>query len=242
MPDGGKIEMLVENTYISADNKLAMPEGEYVKISIRDYGIGIPDENITKIFDPYFTTKDKGSGLGLATSYSIIKKHNGYILADSKKGNGTTFTIYLQASKNLPLPAETISEKQSMGQGHVLVMDDEAEIREIASEMLRHCGYDVMTAHDGDEAFRLYAGEKESGKPFDVVILDLTIRGGMGGMKVMELLMKADPDVKVIVSSGYANDPLMAQYKKHGFKGAIGKPYRMKELSDVIARVMKKTD
>ncbi|UCC13036.1 MAG: PAS domain S-box protein [candidate division WOR-3 bacterium] len=242
MPEGGKIEIHVKNTDISADNTLAVPKGEYVKISIRDHGIGIPEEHITKIFDPYFTTKDKGSGLGLATSYSIIKKHNGYIFADSKKGKGTTFTIYLQASKDIPLPAEAKSEKQNMGQGRILVMDDEAEIREIASEMLGHCGYDVMVARDGDEAFQLYTKEKKTGRPFDVVILDLTVRGGMGGMKVMELLKKADRKVKVIVSSGYANDPLMAQYKKHGFKGAIGKPYRMKELCDVIARVMKKAD
>ncbi len=242
MPDGGRIEIHVENTSIYADNTLAIPKGEYVKISIRDHGIGIPQENITKIFDPYFTTKDKGSGLGLATSYSIIKKHNGHIDVDTKKGKGTTFTIYLLASKNIPLPAEIQSEKQDMGQGRVLVMDDEAEIREVASEMLRHCGYDVMVARDGDEAFKLYTKEKKAGNPFDVIILDLTVPGGMGGMKVMELLRKADPDVKVIVSSGYANDPLMAQYKKHGFKGAIGKPYRMKELSDVIARVMKKID
>ncbi len=236
MPDGGIIEVGAENVVLGNDRTLPLEEGRYVRITVADRGVGIPEENLQKIFDPYFTTRKKGSGLGLATVYSIMKNHNGYIHAESGAGKGAVFYVYLPASDCSP----EIEEKKAcnnmmrVSKGRILVMDDEEIICEIAAEILNHIGYEVSLCRDGSEALALYRQSVESQEPFDAVIMDLTIPGGMGGREAMEKLLKIDPAVKGIVSSGYSSDPIMADYRKYGFSGMIAKPYKVEDLQDVL--------
>jgi len=241
MPDGGILKVRGENVTIAIEETrqgLPLPEGRYVKISLEDQGTGIPPEHLPRIFDPYFTTKQGGSGLGLATTYSIIKKHEGYITVKSELGIGTTFSIYLPASQKQTLPQKSTEERLPLGQGRVLVMDDEEVIREAVSQMLREMKYEVKVAKDGTETIKLYREAQEAGQPFDAVIMDLTIPGGMGGKETVTKLIEIDPHVKVIVSSGYSNDPIMANYKQHGFSGFIAKPYKFEELSKTLRDVL----
>lgn len=238
MPQGGKIKIAAENIQLSGFEFPTLPAGEYVKISIQDQGIGIPAEDQKRIFDPYFTTKVTGNGLGLATSYSIIRKHDGHISLESQPGQGTCFYIYLPASSQ-----ETSEKRESPGsmppgQGKILVMDDEERIRELARQILDSLGYQVEMARDGNEALEKYRIALEGVVPFDLVIIDLTIPGGMGGKQTMQKLLEIDPNVRVIVSSGYSNDPVMADYRQWGFRGVIAKPYGIRELSRIIGKVM----
>lgn len=242
MAKGGTIHVRAENIKVGAKDRFGLRKGEYVRISIEDYGCGIPEECLSKIFDPYYTTKDRGSGLGLAISYSVIKKHGGYITVDSKLGVGTTFNIYLSTSKKTPSETKLLEKKLFLGKGRILVVDDEESIREVAAEMLSYCGYEVVLVKDGAEAIKLYKQEREAGSPFDVVIMDLTIPGGMGGKEAITKLSTIDPIVKVIASSGYSNDPIMANFRKYGFSGAIAKPYKIKELSKIVHNVISSDD
>ena len=238
MPEGGVIQVRAEN-YLStgAEKRLPVPPGRYIQISVRDLGIGISKEHLHKIFDPYFTTKQKGSGLGLSTSYSIVTKHDGYMTVDSELGKGSTFSIYLPASAK-EIEANVIAEAPSPGKGKILVMDDDRNVREVAGEVLRFLGYEVGFAEHGSEAIARYREAKEAGRPFDLVIMDLTIPGKIGGKEAIQQLLEIDPRVKAIVSSGYSNDPIMATYGRYGFKGVIGKPYKMEELSKTLHKVM----
>lgn len=240
MPEGGKIIVSAENISDAAKEKEGLPvkEGRFVKISIKDQGVGIPKEHLSKIFDPYFTTKQKGSGLGLTTSYSIIKKHEGYITAESEIGVGTTFHIYLPASQKEIPETKTVNKMHTTGKGKVLFMDDEEMLRESTCDLLIHLGYEALGAGDGSEAVLLYQKSKETGRPFDAVILDLTVPGGMGGKEALEKLIEIDPDVKAIVSSGYSNDAAMSDFRKYGFKDVVVKPYKIEELSEVLNRVI----
>ena len=234
MPEGGIIRVRIENHIVGPNDGLAVKEGRYVKISIDDHGIGIPEEHLQKIFDPYFSTKQKGSGLGLATVYSIINSHDGHIKVESKVGVGTTFHIYIPASENLP-PAETLQiETPKGGSGKILVMDDEEVIREVASEILGHLGYSVVVCCDGIETIEEYQKAKEKGEPFAAVIMDLTVPGGMGGKETMKRLLEIDSEVVGIVSSGYCNDPILAHYREYGFSGVVAKPYNMEELGKAL--------
>jgi two-component system, cell cycle sensor histidine kinase and response regulator CckA len=238
MPEGGIINVRFGNVTLAENDIPLLNTGEYVKISIKDQGIGISGEYLQKIFDPYFTTKQKGSGLGLATAYSIIKKHNGQITVDSKMGSGTTFHIYLPASKEKVLLHSADHKTKLKGSGKILFMDDEEAVRKTTGFMLGSLGYNVEFARDGDEATELYKKAIESGEPFDAVIMDLTIAGGMGGKEAVKKLIELNPDVKTIVSSGYSNDPVMSAYKQYGFHGVITKPYQIEELSDTISKVI----
>jgi len=238
MPEGGIINIQFENVTLTENDLLPLNAGEYVKISIKDQGIGISGEYLQKIFDPYFTTKHKGSGLGLATSYAIIKKHDGRITVDSKMGSGTTFHIYLPSSKEKVLLHSTDDKTHLKGSGKILFMDDEEAVRKTTGFMLGSLGYNVVFAIDGDEAIKLYKKAIESGEPFDAVIMDLTIAGGMGGKEAVKKLIELDPNVKTIVSSGYSNDPVMSDYKQYGFHGVIAKPYQIEELSYTISKVI----
>jgi CheY-like chemotaxis protein len=248
MPDGGSIKIKAENFSISSDTVvkgLVLSEGEYVKISIKDQGVGIPAEHLSLIFDPYFSTKEmgteKGMGLGLATAYSIINKHNGYIIVESEEDVGTTFTIYLPVyEKDIEeiKPVETIQpEKPAIRAERILLMDDEKMIRDLADKMLNRFGYNVELAKDGAEAIELYKKATDSGKTYDVVILDLTVKGGMGGKDTVKRLLEIDPQVKVVVSSGYSNDPVMTDFRRYGFIGALPKPYTMKNLLEALDKV-----
>lgn len=239
MPNGGIIEVKAENIYINAESKLPLKEGRYVRIAIKDYGVGIPEKCISKIFDPYWTTKKTGSGLGLTTSYSIIRNHDGYIDVESEVGIGTTFYIYLPALSEVILAeSEEPIYEPIKGKGSILIMDDEDMVRALATKMLETMGYSVTQARDGGEAIRLYREAMESGFWYDLVILDLTVPGGMGAKEAMKFLLRANPHIKAIVSSGYTNDPIMSEYKKYGFSAAIAKPYKISEFSEVLNKVI----
>ncbi|OHD15462.1 MAG: hypothetical protein A2086_08310 [Spirochaetes bacterium GWD1_27_9] len=238
MPNGGLIKVSAENVNITKETKLPLTGTRYVKISIADTGVGIPKDYLSKIFDPYFTTKQKGSGLGLAVTYSIINKHSGYIYVESVLGAGTTFYIYLPASSVSAKTKDTMDEKIKIHRGRVLIMDDDEAIREIANKVLSHLGFTVELVENGEDAIELYKKSMKNGQKFDVVIMDLTIPGGMGGKETIKELIKIDPNVKAIVSSGYSTDPVMANYKEYGFKGIITKPYTIKDFISVLDNVV----
>ncbi|MGB9595513.1 MAG: PAS domain-containing hybrid sensor histidine kinase/response regulator, partial [Candidatus Poribacteria bacterium] len=239
MSNGGIIEVKAENIYINAESELPLKEGEYIKISIKDHGVGIPEKYLSKIFDPYWTTKKTGSGLGLTTSYSIIRNHDGYIDVESEVEVGTTFHIYLPALSEIILNEnEEAVYGPIMGKGNILLMDDEDMVRALATKMMETMGYSVTQASDGGEAIRLYREAMELGFCYDVVILDLTVPGRIGAIEAMKFLLKANPHIKAIVSSGYSNDPIMSEYKKYGFSAAIAKPYKINEFSEVLNKVI----
>jgi two-component system cell cycle sensor histidine kinase/response regulator CckA len=241
MPEGGRILFSVRNIVLKNDNKFRLKAGHYVRVSIEDEGIGIPAENLNKIFDPYFTTKEKGNGLGLSSVYSIINKHDGAISVESTVGIGTKFNIYLPANPEVKIEHKTENENVLSGEGKILVMDDEEDILEVAEIMLKNLGYDVVTTKNGNEALELYKSALANNHPFNVVIMDLTIRGGMGGKHAIKKLLMMDPQAKVIVSSGYSNDPTMANYMSYGFKGLIMKPFKMKDLWKTLKNVIEST-
>ena len=239
MPEGGVITVSCENVTLDAQAVPPLEAGKYVLVTIADRGTGIPKEHLAKVFDPYFTTKQRGSGLGLAVTYSIINKHGGHITLESTLGKGTTFRLYLPATEKKLLPARAEAETITTGRGRVLVMDDEETIRTTMRDILVRLGYEVAFAEDGAEAIELYRNAMgKRGTPFDVVIMDLTIAGGMGGKEAVKKLIEIDPNVKAIVSSGYSKDPVMAEYKQYGFSGVIAKPFRIKDLSEVVHRVI----
>jgi CheY-like chemotaxis protein len=239
MPQGGLVQVRIENVVIRPGDPIALEEGRYVKVSFRDQGIGIPVDHQTKIFNPYFSTKPKGSGLGLATSYAVIKNHGGLITFDSREGEGTTFYLYLRASDEAaPRKVELTGAEQPASKGKVLLMDDEEAIRDLIVDLLSLMGYEVSVASDGAECIELYTQSMTSDKPFDVVILDLTIPGGMGGQEAVKRLLEIDPSVKAIVSSGYSDAPIMGEYAKYGFREVIPKPYDVADLCRIIETVM----
>jgi len=238
MPQGGKILVTADNVRVNDDSGLPISDGDYVRIAVKDEGVGIPPETISKVFDPYFTTKDEGSGLGLATAHSIIKNHRGLLRVESQFGNGTTFHIYLPVSRKKTGKPSDSGETIHRGRGKILVMDDEEAIRQVAGDLLSILGYEVHFAVDGAEAVEAYKAAKDSSDPFDAVIVDLTVPGGIGGKEAIARLRAIDPGVKAIVSSGYSNDPVMAEYRKHGFQGVVVKPYRVEELSEAVGRLM----
>lgn len=237
MPDGGVIRVSARNLPPGGTLPGQLPDGRYVEVSVEDHGIGIPEEHLSRIFEPYFTTKEKGSGLGLATCYSIVRKHDGQITVTSLMGEGSTFRVYLPASAKDALP-RVVEEDFVPGHGRILLMDDEEEIRGVCSQMLAHLGYDVDTARDGAEVLQMYIAARTSGRPFDVVILDLTVPGGTGGREAFRKLRELDPNVRAIVSSGYSNDPIMADFRAHGFRGVMLKPYDLRLLSRVVHEVL----
>jgi PAS domain S-box-containing protein len=242
MPHGGSVLIRAKNVTLGEAQRLPLEAGKYVRVSVADHGEGISPENIPKIFDPYFTTKEKGTGLGLATSYSIIKRHGGLLGVKSKVGLGTMFYFFLPAAVTKSLSEQTIPVERFKGQGRVLVMDDEDMIRELAGEFITELGYDVALAKDGTEALEIYKSALEEGRCFDAVILDLTVPGGMGGTETISKLREIDPDVKAIVSSGYYGDSIMSDYVAHGFREVLPKPYDMERLSQVLALVTSSED
>lgn len=242
MPQGGIVRLTTRNRLLDKGSKIPFPgfkSGRYIEISLQDQGMGISPANLNQIFDPYFTTKKEGSGLGLATAYSVIRNHNGYITVESELNQGTTFSIYLPASSNPIIVPEEPVESLERGQGRILVMDDEEIVRNVAAEILEHLGYEVKTASEGSEAIELFRQAQETKAFFSAVILDLTIRGGLGGKETIENLLKIDPQVVALVSSGYSDDPIMANFEEYGFKGMISKPYKIKDVQTILSAVLK---
>jgi CheY-like chemotaxis protein len=240
MPRGGTITISAENVTVNRQTGvtgLPLEEGKYIKITIQDQGTGIPEDHLDKIFDPYFTTKQHGSGLGLTTTYTIIKKHGGYISVKSQMGVGTTFSIYLPASRGRLETKKVIAKETAAGQGRILIMDDEEIIRDVAGSMMLYLGYDVDFAKDGDEAIDRVRKAVESGIPFNIIIMDLTIPGGMGGKDAVQKILAIDPKIKAIASSGYSNDPIMAEFKKYGFSAIVPKPYKLEDVNNALQQV-----
>lgn len=240
MSEGGKIEVLAANVELAAGFIPPLAAGKHVKISVRDYGMGIRPEHLPRIFDPYFTTKGHARGLGLASAYSVIRKHDGQILVESQVARGSTFHIYLPASLKV-VEVMTVPDDEPkcfLGQGRILIMDDEADILTLVSEMLGLMGYQVGVAKDGAEALKSYSAARCAGNPFDVVVMDLTIPHGMGGKEAILRLKELDPKVKAIVSSGYSYDPVMARFQEFGFSGVIPKPYVMEDLGRLLEEVI----
>jgi len=241
MPDGGHLYITLKNAHVAPGLLPDLKAGKYVKIQVRDEGDGIEKDHLARIFDPYFTTKQTGNGLGLATVYSIINKHSGSLSVESTIGRGTCFTIYLPASEaqNLIASAPAIAKELSVSTtARILIMDDEEVICQISSQLLGSIGFSTETVTDGTRAIEMYKQALLAGNPFDVVIMDLTIPGGMGGEETIKRLLAIDPATKAIVSSGYAEDQVVANYAEYGFKGIVSKPYTKEQLQFVLQQVL----
>jgi CheY-like chemotaxis protein len=237
MPHGGTFVIQADNMWInkSPDGfSVPLPPGPYVHVTFSDNGIGIPKEQIDKIFDPYFSTKPEGQGLGLASTYAIMQKHGGHISVESEANAGTKFSLYFPACASGVKPIKLETAPLQHGRGTILVMDDEEPIRLLAKEMLSHCGYQCELAKDGYETIALFQQAIERGTPFSAVILDLTVPGSLGGKDTLLRLREIDPHVIAFVSSGYSNDPIMANCHTYGFNGVITKPYSLIGLSTIL--------
>jgi len=264
MPGRGTIKVYCRNIDISEKDGLTLQPGKYVKMSLKDQGAGIAEENRLRVFDPYFSTKErgtqKGMGLGLAVAYSIVKKHGGLITIESQLGVGTNIHIYIP-TVSAERPSEigsalhgageepsakpdgveaqsTIINHQSTIQ-RVLVMDDEEMVRGVSAAMLDKLGYEVEVATDGVEAIEMYKKARESGVPYDAVILDLTNYGGMGGVEAIKKFLEIDPEIRAIVATGYSFEPIVSNFRAYGFRGAMTKPFSMAELSKAVQEVLK---
>jgi len=242
MPHGGIITIKATNvTYDGSGQKPLLP-GNYVMITIKDEGVGIPKENLSRIFDPFFTTKERGSGLGLATSFSIIKRHGGHIEVHSETGKGSEFIIYLHATEKKEIITKGAIAPFTSPGGRVLLMDDDFTIYEVASHMLDIYGFKVDWVDTGEKAIEKYKESLAKSSPYDVIIMDLTVPGSMGGVQAVREIIEINPHAKVIVSSGYSNDPVMSHYKEYGFRGVIAKPYKIEEIIKVINEVISQED
>ena len=251
MEDGGVVEVRVRNVKVvdirespspedgdPPAERLPIPSGRYVRFSVSDSGPGIPAKIRGRVFDPYFTSSENRTGLGLTTAYNVIRRHGGHIRFDTAEGRGTTFYVYLPSVGGDPAGNLHQTTGGGFRSARVLLMDDEKIVLEVAGEMLGFLGLDVATACSGEEVLELYERAREEGEPFDLVMLDLTVPGGMGGEETIRRLRETDPSVRAIVSSGYSNNPVMSDYRSYGFNGVVAKPYRIEQLQAVIDRVL----
>ena len=242
MPEGGKIRVELACECINNGKVPLLPPGDYVCMAVQDQGIGIKPENLKRIFDPYFTTKDGGNGLGLATSYSIVTNHHGMMTVESVLSEGSIFKVYLPksaaATPAQPVKKELETNTIHVGQGRILVMDDMEAMMMVAGEILKVLGYEVEYATDGVEAIEAYKKASEAGHPFAAVVFDLTVPGGMGGEEACRILLEYDPDLIAVASSGYSNSSVMSEHEKAGFKAVVPKPYRIKDMSAALQRIL----
>jgi nitrogen-specific signal transduction histidine kinase/ActR/RegA family two-component response regulator len=246
MPQGGTIRVRARNIIFEENTSAPLPAGRYIKVSISDRGLGISEELRTKIFDPYFTTKPTGTGLGLAISYSVVKKHGGLLLLENSSLDGSTFAFYLRASESSAKVASealtTSGRPFHYNHQRILVMDDEEAIRELTSQLLGTLGYEVTAVPDGLEAVRLYERSLRKGEHFQAVILDATVRGGMGGVATIERLRSMDPKVNAIICSGYSDEAALSEFLAYGFRGALPKPFTRSELADALQQAFETTN
>ncbi len=250
MPEGGTVRVRAENVEVTEKGQTSVPripEGRYIKLEIQDEGVGISEEHRSRVFDPYFSTKvrgaQKGMGLGLSTAFSIVRKHRGFLFLKSSVASGTTVSIYLPAAREEKEagqgPVDTVPGDQTTSKGQkVLVMDDEAMLRDMAEQVLQLIGYEVESVGDGREAVEAYKKSQEESEPFDLVILDLTVKGGQGGREAIRELLKLNPDVKAVVCSGYADDPVMANCEEYGFRASLAKPFSKTSLEDALRKAL----
>jgi PAS domain S-box-containing protein len=247
MASGG--ECLIEAQNVSKEegerlihsHQLVPSQDQWIRITVQDQGIGISKENLAKVFDPYFTTKSTGSGLGLATSYSIIRNHGGVLWAESEVGVGSRFSFLLPALSPGKVAPRPFEKEIKFGHGNILIMDDEEQIRKVLGEMVQTCGYSFQAVPDGEQALHMFRQAQNGGEPFSAVILDLTIPGGLGGKEVVKEMLSLDPHLRAIVVSGYSNDPVLANYEDYGFKGRVAKPFNLVDLSIVLNSVIEET-
>jgi len=238
MEGGGIIRVVCKNAPMG-EKQDSLPKGRFIQIDIKDQGIGIPEKDLPALFDPYFTTKEVGRGLGLAAAYAIMNKHGGHITVASELKVGTTFSLYLPASDALVADESTADAPVAIdGNGRILVMDDDEVVLQVVKTMLSHLGYQVVLAVNGTEALAKYVDAQQSGQPFEAVIMDLIVPTGMGGEEAIQQLLAIDPRAKVIVSSGYCYDPVMADYKSYGFKGVMAKPYHLAGLREQLTQLL----
>ncbi len=238
MPEGGQVSVRGENVTVAEGYPLPLKPGRYVRITVEDQGCGIPPENLTKIFDPFFTTKKNGMGFGLATSYSIIQNHGGYLTVESEVGEGTRIFFFLPAATRLPPLAGESDEKLRPGRGRILVMDDDRFLQDVYKRLLEKLGYSPVVVADGEAALAGYRRALQEGRPFDAVIMDLTIPGGMGGKEAIRHLLDLDPQAVAIIASGYSRDPVIARFREFGFRDVIEKPFSNQRLSEVLWRAV----
>ncbi|MBI9101756.1 MAG: response regulator [Spirochaetales bacterium] len=238
MPLGGQIDLRAKNVSLKDGEHALLVAGEYVKITIKDYGIGIPPQMLTRIFDPFFTTKPKGHGLGLATCYSIVKKHGGCIDVESEQGTGSTFHIYLPATAEAENSMVTKSTRSFHGAGTFVVMDDEEIIRDTIGAILKRIQFKVVFKNNGQDMLEFLTDEIKANRKIAGMIFDLTIPGAMGGKEAIKEVRKLKLDIPVFVSSGYAEDPVMANPTEYGFTASIAKPFRVSELIDMLSKYM----
>jgi CheY-like chemotaxis protein len=237
------LRLTARNEKITEPGHPGLSPGDYVHIAIADTGEGIKPEHLAHLFDPYFTTKPNGSGLGLAAVYSIIKKHHGYIEVESQMGQGSTFRLWLPALRTAPVAAQVPSPvAPARFSGRVLFMDDEETIRKMATLLLKQLGFETECAVEGAEAVEKYRAARASGNPFTLVIMDLTVPGGFGGREAIGLLRQIDPQVRAIVSSGYSSDPVLANYRAHGFCSVVAKPYQLDDFVHAIREALADRD
>jgi CheY-like chemotaxis protein/anti-sigma regulatory factor (Ser/Thr protein kinase) len=236
MQGGGEIIISAANVTLGSGNSYALPDGEYVEITIEDQGPGIDGDVLARIFDPFFTTRSDGSGLGLSVAYSVVRKHGGGISAYNSS-RGAVFRFVIPASNAEPGVSENRCIDEICFSGKVLLMDDDEMIRMVGEELLSSFGFDVVSASEGESAVEIFKSEIEKGGAFKFVVLDLTIKGGAGGLETFREMRKIDPEVTGIVSSGYSHDPVMSNFMDYGFTAVLKKPYNFDELRDIVSRI-----
>ncbi|HEY5648772.1 MAG TPA: ATP-binding protein, partial [Nitrospiria bacterium] len=237
-PEGAPVEIKISNMDLPAEKDPVLTEGRYVRVLVRNTGPGIPNENIQKIFDPFYTTKPGRSGLGLSAAYSIVRKHQGSITVESKGQKGTSVSVYIPVWMEDSGKSIGSSAQPSSPIRRILLMDDDEHVQGFLKEVLTHMGYQVEACYDGEEAIRLYREKGEARNPYDCVILDLTVPNGMGGREAAEGILSFDSNARMIASSVYSTNPVMGNYKKFGFIGVLPKPYRARDLERVLDRVL----
>jgi len=233
MPEGGVINVSGENVTVTESCRLPLKPGRYLRITVEDHGCGIPAAHLTRIIDPFFTTKTSGMGFGLATSFSIVKSHGGFLTAESEPGQWTRFYMFLPAAARAARCAAP-ETRRHRGQGRILVMDDDRGLLDMYQRLLAELGYSPVTVPDGEAALEAYRRAREAGEPFAAVIMDLTIPGGLGGKEAIKRLLAMDPGAVAIIASGYSNAPVMATYREYGFRDVVGKPFTCQRLSEAL--------